>query len=220
MKTHTHGYVNRSINRATADGPAGLGKLHSTTATRRSGLVESMRNADKTEFHDTIAIFGEPECCIPIGLATFRCEVSGDWRQPRSGASVTGNAAALATFGAQAAGAPVVDRQQWNFPSLIGPQLQPVTRTLTVAVLFVIGQPIQIFATLNTDSRERTRQAALGDLDARLELQTRLQPIQVEWVTGSSASTLTASQTKYYTEDEAGGRDVPLRAASVVLQHA
>jgi hypothetical protein len=220
MKTHAHGYVDISINRATADGPAGLGAISSTTATRRTGDREVMRDADDTEFHDTIAIVGDPEWYLPIGFATFLCEVWGSFSQPATNVNLTGSGNATAMFGAQAAGAPAVDQDAWTFPSMAGPQAWPVIRILTATVMFVIGEPIQMFSTLNTRSRESARRPKSGDLDATLTLDTVLYPILVEGVSDPVAITLTDSQTKYYAAGEANAQDVSLRSARLVFAHA
>ena len=219
MTTHAHSYVDRSINRATADGPAGLGALFSTTATRRTGNFEVMRDADDTEFRDTIAIVGEPEWIVPIGIATFLCEVSGNFRQPHSGLSCTGSGNAAAMFAAATAGAAGIDRDAWTFPSMAGPQSVPVFRVLTVTLVFLIGEPIQMISTLDTRSRERAHRPQAGDLNATLILSTVLHPILVAGVSDPVVITLSDSNTKYYANGEANARDVRLRSARLVLAH-
>lgn len=219
MHTRANSTVEQSASRANTEGLVGLGKLHSKSIVERSGGTESMRNEDRTEFHDTIAILGKPEFCIPIGLATFRCEVTGEFTQPRSGASATGSAEALAEFGVETDGVVVSDRQEWSFPSMLGPQGQPLVHVLTATILFVIGRPIRMFSTLNLSSVERALCVAQGDLSATLALRTVLQPIQVEWVSNSSAETISGTQSEYYTEDEAGAQDVTLRTARLLLAH-
>lgn len=219
MHTRADSTVERSDNRAKIEAPVGLGKLHSTSAIERTGDSESMRNEDRTTFHDSIAILGQPEFCIPIGLATFRCEVTGEFTQPLSGASAAGSAEAMAEFGVETNGVVVSERKEWSFPSMAGPQGQPVVHVLTAAVLFIIGQPIRMFSTLRLSSVEHAAHVGRGDLSATLKLQTVLQPIQVEWVSNSSAVTQPGSSSKYYTEDEPGAQNVTLRTARLLLAH-
>lgn len=218
FETEARGRVNILRNRAVAQGVAGLGEIFSKQATRLDGEREKMSDADRTKFHDTIAILGQPEDYVPIGLATFLCEVTGEFAQPSSGGNFSGTADAEASFTARGLGGPKTDEDDWRF-SLHAGALSPVYRVLEVTVPFLIGQPIDIRSELDAKARERGWKAKPGDLAARLDLKTVLRPIIVQRVRDPVAKTLTDSGTKYYTSSEAGARDVSLRAVHLALRH-
>ncbi len=220
LETQAHGRANIARNSAVAVGVAGLGSVKSATAIRTYAINDSMWDSDHTEFRDTIAIVGTPQWFLPIGVATFQCAVSGQFTQPLSGDNSVGSAAADAEFTAQAFTGPNRDSDNWSFPSLAAGVVTPVARILIVNVTFCIGAPIFINSRLNTRSRVKSSDAIPGDLAARLELATVLQPIAVSGVSDPVAITLTDSGTKYYTQSEAGARDVPLRSTFLSLSHS
>jgi hypothetical protein len=218
FETKARGRVNTLRNRAVAQGVAGLGKIFSKQATRLDGEREKMSDADHTKFHDTIAIWGQPEDYVPIGIATFLCEVTGEFAQPSPGGNFTGTADAEASFTARGLGSPKTDQDSWNFSMHAG-TLTPVYRVLEVSVWFLIGQSIDISSELDAKAREQGLKAKPGDLAAKLDLKTVLRPIIVQRVKNPVAVTMTNSGTKYYTSDEAGARDVSLRAVHLALRH-
>lgn len=220
IESHTRGHVNTLRNSATAVGSAGLGFVASRTWTRQRGRFETMRDADDTSFCDTIAILGKPEWRIPIGLATFLCEVSGHYSQQYSGSGSIGEANAKASFAARAFTGPRTDWNSWCFPPMARPQHNNVLHVLSVTVVFFIGEPIYIASALNTRSREASLAPSSNDLAATVEIRTVLRPIIVEGVSDPMVVTCTNSETKYYAEGEAMAEDVPLRSTILAISHA
>jgi len=217
FETRARGRINISHSKAVATGVAGMGGIFSHQTSRREGEREKMTDADRTFFNDEIAILGQPVDWIPIGFATFFCEVTGEFAQPFSGASVSGTADAEASFQAKSK----TDQQQWNFPSLGAGIATPIYHVLKVTIAFVIGEPFSISATLHAHAQERGRRAVRGDLAATLQLKTELLPIQVVRVNNPHVETVSAHQprTKYYASSEAGATNVSLRSTELWLEH-
>ena len=181
-------------DRAKTGAFAGFGNLAASIRTERHDGIEFLEDITRTRFHDDVRILGEPESWIPIGAATFSYLVEGDFDQPFGAQGVNGRSNMSASFEAVALSADHASMGR-HFPSLIGPQRQPVFQLLSVEILFVIGEEFSIRATLDGFATERKQGPPDSRLGARLSVSGTLQPIIVTGV--ESPQIVAASGTQY-----------------------
>lgn len=191
--TRNSSRVDQVGSRTATDLLAGSGRLFSSIRIEKKSGIETMQDRTDTAFNDIVVISGSYSSFIPIAIAIFPYRVEGSFREDFHSGAIDGELHLQASFRAIAISSDQKEMES-EVRTLAGPMNRPVLDVLSPSVMFKIGQPIAIDATLKGQGRSRTSRQDNEHHHAVLPVESILDPIIVINVTNPSISSLSGTQ--------------------------